>query len=453
MVNTKFHILCGLCVLILTGLSASSALSDLASTMSAGEWAELSTNNIVPTLTANGASGIVFGYTEDIKWDPVSQQLFFSGGDHADASHFISYTESNNTWQRLDNAPYLYGGGGSAQHGYDHSAIVPDSGWFFHRPFGSRNWYRYHIPSETWKQMPPTTSSVMEYNCCCVGIEYFPELNSIIYASLESGTMGSLIRFSFDTNQWMRVGPGKNLAMGGLHHFAEYNPKHKLAIFGGGNGSSDIYKVESNGQITKMGNAPVTIGVQSSIQTVDPVSGDYLVFTRNNQFYVYDVINDTWTQQSGSVPIWTTSYSNAIHGVVATPVSTYGIVLFVTCNHSSCKVSLYKHSAGNSTAVLPVSSALPEIRVAPNPFKPVTKIFIILPLRNAGASERSAPAFLSEKIDLRIYDIRGNLVKKWMAPANGKGTQWHAGHLPGGAYLLKAVWGGRTYKKKLMLLK
>ena len=85
----------------LTVFAWGSALSDLAGSMSTGEWAELTTNNINPTLSADGASGMVFGYTEDIKWDPGSNQLFYMGGDHADAAHFISYTESNNTWQRL----------------------------------------------------------------------------------------------------------------------------------------------------------------------------------------------------------------------------------------------------------------------------------------------------------------------------------------------------------------
>jgi len=55
--------------------AASTALADLVATMSPGTWAQLSTNNINQTLSnTGGASGIIFGYTEYIKWDPVGRQ-------------------------------------------------------------------------------------------------------------------------------------------------------------------------------------------------------------------------------------------------------------------------------------------------------------------------------------------------------------------------------------------
>src|SRR2546422_7933696 len=64
--------------------AASTVLGNLAASMQPGTWATLSTNNINPTLSnTGGASGIIFGYTEYIKWDPVGQRLYYLGGDHA----------------------------------------------------------------------------------------------------------------------------------------------------------------------------------------------------------------------------------------------------------------------------------------------------------------------------------------------------------------------------------
>jgi hypothetical protein len=260
-----------------------------------------------------------------------------------------------------------------------------------------------------------------------------------MYASLESGTNGSLIRFSFDTNQWMRVGPGKNLSMGGLHHFAEYNPVHKLVLFGSGDGSNDIYTVNSTGQITKKGDSPVVLGPNHTITTVDPVSGDYLVFTMGRQFYVYDVIADSWDLQSASVPIWTSRYSGKdVHGVVATPVSTYGINLFVTCNGGDCRVTLYKHSAGTRKEAKAKAKEKGNIRVSPNPFRNQVSIAFD---ENIGLSDI-----------VRIYDIQGRLVAD-LSPSLRRQAAflWHAGNLPGGIYLLKAVLGGKQVSKRFFI--
>ena len=67
--------------------------------------------------------------------------------------------------------------------------------------------------------------------------------------------------------------------MGVYQNFAEYNPVHKVMIFGGGNGSRDLYKMDNAGTITKMMNAPIDLGTTwGSITTIDPMSGDFLIF-------------------------------------------------------------------------------------------------------------------------------------------------------------------------------
>lgn len=327
--------------------AGASQLGDAAAAMQAGQWRQLATSNINATLIASGASGIVFGFTETIKWDPTSRQLFFLGGDHADVPHFIRYQESTNSWARLPRPSWM---GSATMHGYDHTAIDAQRRFLYHRPYpGGSSVHRYNIDTQSWSSLPAPPNSVMGYDNCCVGIDFFPELDAVVYASVESGNDGALVKLDVTTNQWSRV-TQPVLTMGTLHHFAEYNPVHKVVLFGGGDGSRNVYKVNASGQVTTLRQAPVTLGVQSSIVTVDPISGDYLVFTEAGQFYVYKVATDTWTAQSGAsaLPIWTTSYSNAVHGVVAAPIATHGVTLFVTCNGSNdCRVNLYKHGSGN----------------------------------------------------------------------------------------------------------
>jgi len=60
----------------------STALASLAASLHAGTWAELETNQINSTLKSDGGvSGVIFGYTEYIKWDPVAHRLYFLGGE------------------------------------------------------------------------------------------------------------------------------------------------------------------------------------------------------------------------------------------------------------------------------------------------------------------------------------------------------------------------------------
>src|SRR5438093_11426880 len=344
--------------------AASNALGNLVASMQPGTWAQLSTNNINQTLSANGASGIIFGYTEYIKWDSVGQRLYYMGSDHNNTggtiyAEHVQYDAATNTWSRLPHQSWAAQSPGSAIHGYDHGAIDPVHRYFYFRPFADRVIHRYHMDTGVWTSMP--ANNVTPNNSDAVGIEYFPELHGVIWAGDESGDNGGLTRLNDATGQWDRIGQAAAYSIGQYHNFAEYNPVRKVVVFGGGTGGSatrQMWKLDANGVVTRLNPAPVAIGIQSSIFTVDPVSGDYLVFTSSNQFYVYNVVTDTWTlKASGSaVPIWTTSYADPVHGVVGGPIDTYGVNVFVTCDGSNnCKVNLYKHSSGGGTPPPPSS--------------------------------------------------------------------------------------------------
>lgn len=333
--------------------AANTTAGSLAASMQPGTWAELTTSNISATLAkTGGSSNVILAYADTAVWDPASQRFFFVGGDHGPSSscpRFVSFTESTNTWQILQEVGSWSTSwspcGTTPMHGYNHTAIDTSRGKLYHRPFGDAVVRKYDIASKTWSDLPAVPNSVMGYSQCCVGVAWFPERNSLIYASIESGTNGALAEYSETTGQWRRI--AGNLPMGAYQNFAKYNPVQQVVLFGGGEGDRHIYKLDSAGQVTALKDAPIPVGIMESVVTVDPVTGKYLIFGNSNDFYVYDVTSDNWTLQTGATP---PIFSPPVHdppisGIVVATVSQYGVNMFVKCYRNDCRVYLYKHNS------------------------------------------------------------------------------------------------------------
>jgi hypothetical protein len=275
-------------------------------------------------------------YTDDLVWDPIRQQAFLIGADHLapQGPQFVSYTAANNSWQRLPRPAWL--SSIVFFHGYDHSAIDQARGILYHRPFSQNIVHRYDIASQTWTQLPtPNFENTLEN--CCDALEFFPELDGLVWVR---GTVGEVWLFKVSTQQWSRLGTWPTQDSG-TWTFAEYNPVHKLLLFGSGN-ENTLFRLSSAGQITQLRNPPISIYDGSGYVgafTVDPVSGTYLLLTpTSRQLYTYDVKTDTWQLRSGP-----TQPDMRSTGVVATPVSSYGVNLFVACTRGDCHAYVYKH--------------------------------------------------------------------------------------------------------------
>jgi len=346
-------------------------MATLAASMAPGTWAQLTTTDIVPTLSATGASGGIFGYNEDAVWDPGTRQFFFVGGDHNDIARFVSYSDDTNTWKIMPKPAWI---GTYTMHGYNHHAINAAAGVFYHRPFNSSTIRKYKISTGEWTDLPPFPSNF--YNTAAMGLEYFPERGGLVLAGTTQGSvMNAALFFSEATQQWSVL--SENVPMGLYHMFAAYNPVHKVVIFGGGNdpGSHKIHKVDAAGTVTTLKDAPIAMGINQTIVTADPVSGDYLIFGGDGSFYVYNVVEDTWTLRPGTLPISTPTRSNAIWHVTATPVGTYGVTMFVKFffgTPSQAWVYLYKHAAGGGTPP-PKPDPGPTPAPAPTPAPPKGK--------------------------------------------------------------------------------
>ncbi|MEX0718707.1 MAG: hypothetical protein WD066_19085 [Planctomycetaceae bacterium] len=319
-------------------------LGKLAASMKPGEWAELKTQGLVEAHRARGASGAIFGYNEGAAWDPNSRQWLYCGGDHNDRLRFVTYSADTNAWTVMENPPWSRGG---TSHGYDHNTIDEKRGIFYYRPFSRKEIHRYDIAEKKWSSLPPMDTR--EYIACCTGVTWFPELEGIVVAnSAGGGPKGHVLLYTVEDEKWTQL--GKDLPMGVYHTFSEYSPVHKVVIFGGGNGSSDLHKLDAERNVTTLKKSPLNVGTMQTIITADPVSGDYLVFGKDGSFHVYDVTKDEWTKQDTTdVPIFkpTRQPTILVWHVTASPVSNYGVTMFVkyvATDEPRGWVYLYKHA-------------------------------------------------------------------------------------------------------------
>ncbi len=331
-----------------TGVSATTlaatvgtSLSDLAVQLKPGEWGELATNNINVALgetSGKTATGDIIPYAEGVVWDPVSRQVLFIGSDHNYykesyiSRRFVSYSDATNSWTIRSNPPWFQPSGG---HAYDHNAIDPIGREFYHYDYLTTTIHRYNIDTNAWSTLPrvPTTLYLP-----LSSITYVPELQGMFFVD----TYGSAFLFSRSTGSWSSLGKWSGLD---YHNFAEYNPVHKVVLFGGGSGSSKLYKLSASGVITPLNDAPLVLEVARMELTADPVSGDFLVLSQDGTFRAYDVTTDSWrTLPSAPASVRDRADKPEMH-VVATPIDTYGVVMYVSCDGPDCRVNIYKHTA------------------------------------------------------------------------------------------------------------
>lgn len=343
------------------------ALGDRATGMAPGTWAELVTTgfNGGAILETYGAGRYILQYTDDTVWDPIHQQILELGASHGNLSteccltKFVRYSATTNTWTPdggLASPPLGYPSG--LGHSYDHHAFNPATGIMYHRRYGTTSVMQYNTNTNQWG--PTLTINTMGSVQVAGALEFFPEYGPQGSLILVDGDWG-VHRYNIATSTWAKIangngGPDPRLTMGAYHNFGEYNAVHKVVVFGGGGGgtvSRKMYKLSSAGTITPLQDAPVQMGIVSTIVTVDPVSGKYLVFSTNSsytdkRFYEYNVVTDTWTLlPSSQHPPFFTGVDGPIFGTVATPIAEHGVILFINYEFPpNSKVFLYKHASG-----------------------------------------------------------------------------------------------------------
>lgn len=350
-VSLPWSVTC-LCLILIASPSAwaGTVLGDLAARMSPGTWAQLQTdgfNNgkiLEPCLDGSN----IVEYADNATWDPNSRRFIFYGATHGSCmgQRMVIYSDTTNSWTIGPIYPNSCSGqSGCFEHAYHHNALNTSNGDFYYRVYNSPNIWRYTTNgTQQWSLL---TNQTPESLVCCNALNYFPEMNSLIWVS---GRSHGVYRYNLSIGQWSTLATG--LAMGDYDNVIHYNPVHRVMLLGGGrNGGQFFYKLDTQGRLTRMRDAPLAdafVGTVYSLVSVDPVSGKYLVFRPGGQYYEYDITTDTWQLMPGQHPL-TDTYG--YFELVEAPITTYGVIMFVM--HSPARVYVYKHTSTSSIDTVP----------------------------------------------------------------------------------------------------
>ncbi len=337
-------------------ISSATVLGDLANQMAPGTWAELPTlgmnqGHFFETVLAGKA---VTQWSHKAAWDPNTEQFFFVGSPHYNPGKFVIYSAITNTWREgplpescMAEDPQT-SSTACISHGYDHSTMDPASGSYYYRQYNFGKIFKYNVVGNTWENLPIPPQGGFQVAGM---VQYFPEMGGLLFADARFSP-ASLFFYNPSTNQWSTL--STTLDLGPHSHVSGYSSTHKVVIFGGGsNDKRSLYKVDANGSIVQLNNAPFNIRVGSTVFTPDP-SGNFLVLqsdASNNGFYEYDVANDTWTLLD-SQPLLT-SFGPGAFDVIGAPISNYGVVMYLKYYFDQTKVFLYKHKQGSGTPLIP----------------------------------------------------------------------------------------------------
>jgi len=344
------------------------ALGELAASMAPGMWAELTTTNLANALSSadhgGGNASTIVGDANNGAWDPASGQLHFIGSDHnwgVTATKWIRYTESNNAWTVMPDQPWYPFGTNHNFH--NQSNMDPARGEFYFREYyttgggpKSGTWQRYSIGANTWTATPPLDAGggTTGYHGSCA---YFREMDGLVQWIQDwSADIGTVFLYKRTTNAWQRLGPASGFDTAGAAGLASatYNPVHKLVWLTGGNNRRN-WKLTSDGAVTELPQAPVQLGYinRGTVTTVDPVSGDFLIFSGDGKFTSFNIQTGTYTLESDcTAPVQTcpspaSPAAGTMWCVFATPIANHGVTMFVKLDAFVPKVFLYRHAAGS----------------------------------------------------------------------------------------------------------
>jgi hypothetical protein len=402
-------------------------MGNLASSMKAGEWRELPTTgltrNFLETYGFNAANHSILQYGAKAAWDPNSEQFLFMGSPHDNPYKFVIYSAQDNRWREgplpLSCLETGHMSTGCSVHSYYYCSMDVVNGRFFY--WIKNKIYQYTVAVNKWGPWSVESPNNLNYG----GLAYFPEVNQFVVVS---GWQGHY-KYDWQSRNWISLSHSGLNTQSNYHMFAQYNPVHKLVLFGGGNYSSNVLKMTPDGQITQCQNSPVNIRGCPTTFTIDPVTGDGLLLDRGS-FWKFDVPADRWSSLPSPSSLFQGLSSNDCGlGIVAAPVSTYGVVMYLA--FSPAKAYLYKHSESSAT---PAEKSYEKLGFTIGAFPN--------PCRDRIAVTLSRPGMIS------IFDASGRMVYHF--PENRLAATWHAQGFPAGVYVIRAEMQNLRVEKKIV---
>ena len=307
-------------------------LSKLAAKMQPGTWVTFSSakrpKDMMFVRNSRGTRFHIAGWTDDGKWDSRTGQFFYYG--LRQARKFIAYSEEKNEW-RVIKKHFKWPLKHSMGHIYGGNAFNGAKGIFYHYATHSNRVFGYDLAKDEWSGLPALPFGRGDHGS---SLEYFPELGGLVH--LRSGGKGGRLHlYKEKTETWSVLGRSQ---VCGYHSMARYNPVLKEMLIAGGNHSKNVVeKIDSQGKITRLKDAPVEMNIRADQLMVDPVSGRYLMFAGVRRV-LYDL--DSRTNKYSKAEGYSPPKFGKHEMPVPAAIPEYGVIMFV-----DRKIRLYKHKA------------------------------------------------------------------------------------------------------------
>lgn len=333
-------------------------LSLLAASLKPGEWAPLTTLDFNDgDIFATADNGSILEYNNEASWDPINRRIFIIGTARGTGSNnygiehqkWVQYSETGNQWTTLPRPPNYIG-----WHAYDHAALDTTTGSYYVRKVESNAVYKYSKVIEnqtenwTWSRLADIPIS---YNSCCNSLEYFPDMDAVIFIRGNDSGATEIFRYHGSENIWTQLAADEHMPMGDYHDFSAYDPVHGILYFGAGkvygeDKHRELYKLDKLGNVTRLADAFIGYDLASAITVVDPSTGNLLVIdeTENATIHEYVYSGDYWRRRDIESTFRTTdSTADNNLSTVATAVAEYGVIVFFKHDGANSGVWVYKH--------------------------------------------------------------------------------------------------------------
>jgi hypothetical protein len=331
------------------------ALGDLAATMQPGEWKKLSTNGFDngAIMVPHGGSGHIAEYTDEALRDPIAKKIYIVGcvsdsaggggyqcpDSEAQDARFVIYSEITNTWSDGPTIPVRI-----SPHSYDHAALDPTTGDYYYRVANVCEVWRKS--GSNWTRLPDIPDGC-SYNIASA-IEYFPELGGLVYVGPAHG--GEAYLYKPGSSGWITI--PINQPVGAYHNATEYSAKRKLLYMMGGETNLNVLLImDAQGKVRRAADSPAKMGQKVAVNTVDPQTGNFVLFAEDGKTYEYNPDSDSW-KQTGTHPLGPVGGIGGGMFHVAVPVLEHGIIFAIQGGGRSGyagtadAVWIYKHSPG-----------------------------------------------------------------------------------------------------------
>ena len=290
--------------------AGTSALARLAASMSSGQWASFSMGGMGVSLLDAGSDHSITEFSARGHWDPAHKKIQYWGQGHYANDKLITWDDAGNQWSSSGSA-----GTGTIGHGYYHLALDPATGDLYLRLYNSAT-VKKKPYGGSWTNIASCPNIA---NQVAGALEWFSALNSGAGGLVFCDTL-SAETWSPTSNSWL-VRISSLLSLGSYHNWAV--AAGASLYFGGGVGSSAMYRMNASGSVTSAPGTPIEAGVGKGIVLRHPDGNQLLLFSQGTTGAIYRFNGSSWSsygthQIGGDTDLW--------FGV---PISDYGVVLFV----------------------------------------------------------------------------------------------------------------------------